>query len=170
MKKTISIILIIASVMVLFASCKSAKEKVIISGNYTYVTLEDNTAKITKYTGSDELLELEIPSAIDDLTVTVIGSGAFSGVQNIGAVTFPDTITLIEAEAFMGSSIKKAYLHRCFALTEIQKSAFAECHNLVQADLPPTVSPKFFFSTSTTLRVASKPRFCTEPRLRYWKS
>ncbi len=136
MKKFISVILIVASLTVLFASCKPSKEKVIVSGNYTYVALEDNTAKITKYTCSDEMLELKIPASIDDMTVTVIGSGAFSGVQNIGAVTFPETITLIETDAFTGSSIKKAYLHRCTALTEIQPKAFAECHNLVQADFP----------------------------------
>lgn len=136
MKKIISVILIVASLTVLFASCKPSKDKVIVSGNYTYVALEDNTAKITKYTCSDEMLELEIPASIDDMTVTVIGSGAFSGVQNISAVTFPETITLIETDAFTGSSIKKAYLHRCSALTEIQPKAFAECHNLVQADFP----------------------------------
>ncbi|MBR5562207.1 MAG: leucine-rich repeat domain-containing protein [Clostridia bacterium] len=136
MKRIISILLIVASITVLFASCKPSKEKVIVSGNYTYVALEDNTAKITKYSCSDEMLVLEIPSAIDDMTVTVIGSGAFKDVQNIGAVTFPETITLIETDAFTGSSIKKAYLHRCSALTEIQEKAFAECHNLIQVDLP----------------------------------
>lgn len=136
MKKLISIILVVASFTVLFASCKTNQEKILVSGNYTYVELEDNTAKIIKYTSSEELLELEIPASLDDVTVTVIGSGAFSEVANIGAVTFPETITLIESDAFSKSSIKKAYLHRCTALTEIQPNAFAECHNLVQVDLP----------------------------------
>ena len=136
MKKIISLLLIVASLTVLFASCKPTQEKTVISGNYTYVTLEDNTAKIVKYSCSDEMIELEIPASLDDLTVTVIGSGAFADVTTIGAVTFPETITLIESEAFKGSSIKKAYLHMCSALTEIQSNAFAECHNLVQVDLP----------------------------------
>lgn len=157
MKKIISILLIVASLTVLFASCKPSKEKVIVSGNYTYVALEDNTAKITKYSCSDEMLTLEIPSSIDDMTVTVIGSGAFSGVQNIGAVTFPETVTLVEADAFTGSSIKKAYLHRCPALTEIQSKAFAECHNLVQVDLPKNLETigegAFYFCDS--LKVAN---------------
>ncbi|MBQ2903101.1 MAG: leucine-rich repeat domain-containing protein [Clostridia bacterium] len=136
MKKIISVILALATVMMLFASCAVNKDKVIVSGNYTYVALEDNTAKITAYSSSENLLELEIPSSIDDMTVTVIGSGAFSGVQTIGAVTLPDTITLIEENAFKGSSIKKAYMHRCSALTEIQPFAFSECPELVQATLP----------------------------------
>ncbi len=135
MKKILSVILVIAAVMTLFASCAVNKDKVIVSGNYTYVTLEDNTAKITGYNGAENLLALEIPSSIDDMTVTVIGEGAFSGVQTIGAITFPDTITLIEKDAFKGSSITRAYLHRCTALTEIQAFAFSECPNLVQVDL-----------------------------------
>lgn len=136
MKKILSVILALAAVATLFASCSVNKDKVIVSGNYTYVTLEDNTAKITAYNGSENLLELEIPSSIDDMTVTVIGSEAFSGVQAIGAVTLPETITLIEENAFKGSSITKAYMHRCSALTEIQAFAFSECPNLVQATLP----------------------------------
>lgn len=139
MKKIISVILVIATVAVLFASCAVNKDKVIVSGNYTYVTLEDNTAKITKYNSSENLLTLEIPSSIDDMTVTVIGEDAFSGVQTIGAVTFPDTITLIEENAFKGSSITRAYMHRCSALTEIKPFAFSECSNLVQVTLPGSV-------------------------------
>lgn len=139
MKKFLSVILVVATVMMIFASCSVNKDKVIVSGNYTYVALEDNTAKITKYSGSENLLELEIPSVIDDMTVTVIGAEAFSGVQTIGAVTFPDTITLIEKNAFKGSSITRAYMHRCSALTEIQAFAFSECPNLVQVDISRSV-------------------------------
>lgn len=136
MKKIISVILAVTAVMALFASCSVSKEKVIVSGNYTYVALEDNTAKITKYSNSENLLELSIPSSIDDMTVTVIGSEAFSGVQNVSAVTLPETITLIEENAFKGSSITRAYMHKCSALTEIEAFAFSECPNLVQVTLP----------------------------------
>lgn len=139
MKKILSVILIIAAVMTLFASCSVNKDKVIVSGNYTYVALEDNTAKITKYSGAENLLEIEIPSVIDDMTVTVIGAEAFSGVQTIGAVTFPNTITLIEENAFKGSSITRAYMQRCSVLTEIQSFAFSECPNLVQVDMSRSV-------------------------------
>ena len=136
MKKIISAVLVIATVMMLFASCSVNKDKVLVSGNYTYVALEDNTAKITGYNSSENLLELEIPSSIDDMTVTVIGSEAFSGVQTIGAVTLPETITLIEENAFKGSSLTRAYMAKCSALTEIQAFAFSECANLVQVTLP----------------------------------
>ncbi len=138
MKKLLSIVLVVASVMLLLCSCavghKAGDE--VVSGNYTYEILEDNTAKIIKYTSSEEMLELEIPAALDDLTVTVIGKGAFSDCQTIGAVTFPETITIVEESSFNNSSIKKALMHRSSGLTEIGENAFAECHSLVQIDMP----------------------------------
>lgn len=140
MKKLISIILVAVSVLTLFCSCGKKEEKIVVSGNYSYTILEDNTAKITKYNGAEELLTLEIPSSFDDVTVTVIGAEAFSGVQTIGAVTFPSTLVRIEENAFKGSSITRAYLHRSTILTEIGAYAFSECPKLVQVDLPSSLT------------------------------
>ena len=134
MKKALSIILVLAAVLTVFASC-SKESKPIDSGDYTYVILEDNTAKITKYTGTAEVVELDIPASFDDVTVTVIGEEAFAGVQTIKVVNFPSTLLVIEANAFKGSSIKKAFMHTCSHLTEIGAFAFSECANLIQADM-----------------------------------
>lgn len=133
MKKILSIVLVLAAVLTLFCSCNTSKP--IESGDYTYVVLEDGTAKISKYNGTKEVIELDIPSALDDITVTVIGTEAFAGVQTITVVNFPKTITKVEERAFAGSSIKKAFMHRS-AITEIGAYAFAECKNLVQTDMP----------------------------------
>ncbi len=142
MKKILSIILVIAAVMTLFCSCdgNSPKEsKPIETDEYTYVILEDGTAKITKYNGTKEVVELDIPSSFDDVTVTVIGAEAFAGVQTITVVNFPKTLTKIEEKAFAGSSIKKAFMHRS-SITEIGAHAFSECKKLVQADMPATLT------------------------------
>lgn len=112
MKKSLSIILVIAAVLTVFCSC-SKESKPMTSGDYTYVVLEDNTAKITKYNGTEEVIELDIPSSFDDVTVTVIGAEAFAGVQTIKVVNFPETLIKIEENAFKGSSIKKAFMHIC---------------------------------------------------------
>ena len=113
MKKILSLVLVFAAVMTLFCSCsdnKTGKESKPIEANeYTYVILEDNTAKITKYNGTQDVVELDIPSSFEDVTVTVIGAEAFAGVQTITVVNFPDTITKIEEKAFAGSSIKKGF-------------------------------------------------------------
>lgn len=134
MKKVLSIVLILASVLTLFCSCKSNKP--IQSGDYEYVILEDNTAKITKYLGTQDIPELKIPSSIDEYTVTVIGKEAFKGVQCIRKVYTPDTLTKIEEYAFAGSTIKNALMNRSKLLTEIGQYAFSECKNLIQADMP----------------------------------
>ena len=134
MKKALSIILVITALLAVFCSC-SKESKPIESGDYTYVILEDNTAKITKYNGTGEVVELDIPSSFDDVTVTVIGKEAFAGVQSIKVVNFPSTLIKIEESAFKGSSIKKAFMHTCSHLTEIGAFAFSECPNLIQADM-----------------------------------
>lgn len=136
MKRIISVILIIAAVMTVFCACGKKESDPVVSGDYTYVVLEDNTAKITKYSGTEAITTLDIPSAIDEYTVTVIGTEAFAGVDTITVVNFPETLIKIEERAFAGSSIKKAFMHRSTSMTEIGAYAFAECKKLVQADMP----------------------------------
>lgn len=138
MKKALSLILVFAAVMTLFCSC-SNKSKPIDAGDYTYVIQEDNTAKITKYNGTTDVVELDIPSSFEDVNVTVIGAEAFAGVQTITVVNFPKTITKIEERAFAGSSIKNAFMHRS-SITEIGAYAFSECKNLVQTDMPASLT------------------------------
>ena len=132
MKKVLSIALIIVTVLTVFCGCSN---KPVQSGDYEYVVLDDDTAKITKYLGTAEVIELEIPTAIDDYTVTVIGKEAFKDVQCITVVTTPETLTKIEEYAFANSSLKKIFTHRSPLLTEIGAYAFSECKNLIQADL-----------------------------------
>ena len=153
MKKIISIILVLATVMALFCSCSS---KPLESGDYTYTVLEDETAKIVKYNGTADVVTLDIPDTIDDIKVTVIGAEAFAGVTTVTVINLPRTITKIEEKAFAGSSIKKAMLYRS-AVTEIGAYAFSECKNLVQGDLPSTldtISEKAFYACES-LKIAT---------------
>lgn len=138
MKKILSIVLVIAAVMTLLCSC-SGESKPIESGDYTYIILEDETAKITKYNGTKNIVTLDIPEEFDGHTVTVIGAEAFAGVQTITVVNFPKKLTKIEEKAFAGSSIKNAFMHRS-SVTEIGAHAFSECKNLVQADMPSSLT------------------------------
>ena len=134
MKKVISVILVLAAVLTVFASC-SKESKPITSGDFTYVVLEDETAKIVGYSSTDEIITLKLPSALDEYTVTVIGSEAFAGNDKLNVVYLPETVKIIEESAFAGSSIRKLFAHQS-VLEEISESAFAECHGLIQVDLP----------------------------------
>ncbi len=157
MKKIIAIILAAAAILTVFCSCGKKESEPVTSGDYTYVVLEDNTAKITKYNSAEEIVTLDIPSSLDDYTVSIIGSEAFAGVSTIKVVNFPETLVKIEPNAFTGSSIKKAFLHKSRQLTEIGELAFSECHNLVQVDLPSsltTLGDKVFYYCDS-LKVAT---------------
>ena len=148
MKKIISIVLIIAAVMTVFCACGKKESAPIENGDYTYVILEDGTAKITKYNATEAIVTLDIPETMGEYTVTVIGEEAFAGVQTITVVNFPKTLVKIEEKAFAGSSIKKAFMHRSTSMTEIGAYAFAECKNLIQADMPrslETIGEKAYF-------------------------
>ena len=61
-------------------------------------SIADGTAKITKYTGSAETVE--IPKELGGAAVTVIGDGAFRFNTKIREITMPDSITKIETRAF----------------------------------------------------------------------
>ena len=67
-------------------------------GDYEYNILDDGTAEITKYTGSDKVVE--IPSTIDGHTITSIGGNAFYNCISLTAVTIPNSVTSIGWSAF----------------------------------------------------------------------
>ena len=135
MKKALSVLLVIAMSLTLFCACSDNKTKEKTEGDFSYVALEDNTAKITKFNKTDDIITLEIPATLGDMTVTVIGEGAFANAQNLTVVYAPETLITIEKGAFAGSSVKKAFLHHARGLKTIAENAFAECHKLIQVDI-----------------------------------
>lgn len=160
MKKTLSVILAVVSILTMFCACnkdettKPTDAPVVneyTEGDYVYTILSDGTAKIIKYNGTEEARVLEIPRGFKGAKVAVIGEGAFKGVQNIYKVVFPRYLTKIEAHAFEGSSIKNAMMETS-KVEEIGEYAFAECPNLVQVDfsmLAKTVADKAFYLSSS---------------------
>ncbi len=87
--------------------------------DYAYNVLEDGTAEITGYRGTDQ--EITIPKEIvteegDTLRVTRIGDDAFYRQSDLRSVTIQDGVT------------------------SIGLSAFRECNNLVTVALPDTIA------------------------------
>ena len=68
------------------------------SGDYEYTYLEDDAIRITDYYGTAKTLE--VPTTIDGLTVTEIGSYAFYNSENLQNVTIPLSVKEIEYNAF----------------------------------------------------------------------
>ncbi|MGN1328261.1 MAG: fibronectin type III domain-containing protein [Eubacterium sp.] len=131
-----------------------------VCGDYAYSILEDYTASITDYTGSET--DLTLPATLDDFTVIEIGCGAFSENDDLLSVTIPDGIITIGAKAFfdcdslmnvtMSDSllvIGEGAFEWCFDLeniiignsvTNIGKKAFEWCYRLKSVTIPQSVT------------------------------
>ncbi len=97
-----------------------------VSGKYEYDILDDGTAEITGYTGSDT--NLVIPSKIGGVNVTKIGNSAFYCCSLV-SVTIPDSVTEIGSWAF-GACTSLVSVNIPDSVTEIGYGAFQDCTNL----------------------------------------
>ena len=88
----------------------------ITSGDWELAPLENSTAMIVRYTGSDK--ELDIPEEIDGRQITAVGDRAFEKCTKLRRVSIPVGITEIGANPFMLCSALKeitvAQDHPCF--------------------------------------------------------
>ncbi len=134
----VACLVIVIGVMSLTIPSKAATLK---EGDYEYEVLEDNTAKITKFTGTDA--EVTIPSTLGEKQVTVIGDTAFMNCDKITKVTIPDGVTKI-GETGSPNAVYGAFFE-CTALKEIvipasvksiAQYAFLRCTSLEQLNLP----------------------------------
>ena len=108
-----------------------------VCGDFTYVVLEDGTAQIVDWEGTEA--ELMIPEALDGLVVTSIGECAFADCGIIRAVTLPGTVAEIGEEAFSGClGLEQVSLSS--GLERIGSLAFKGCEGLTVIALPGTVS------------------------------
>ena len=156
-KNTICFILIMTLTLAILPVTAFAA---ITSGNYKYVVLEDNTAEITDYLGSEA--DVTVPSVIDGYTVTSIGKEAFceknslvsivipdtvthlgewalSYNNNLETVVLPDTITSFEQGMFdYDRKLKSVTLPS--GLTQIPRKTFLDCESLEEIDIPAGVT------------------------------
>ena len=132
----------------------------LICGDYTYVIMEDGTAKITSYTGSSE--NILVPERLDGVPVTSIGSCTFYEKTSIKSINLPSSVTSIEWRAFYlcsnllnieipsgVTSIEVEAFARCssltaieipFGVTTIEDSLFSGCSSLTSIDIPASVT------------------------------
>lgn len=110
--------------------------------DYEYKVLEDGTAEITRYIGTDQ--EIMIPGEIvtaegDTLRVTGIGEYAFSDCEDLKSAVIPDGVTSIGMLAFYSCSGLESVVIPD-GVTSISYGTFWNCHNLVTVTLPDTIT------------------------------
>lgn len=100
---------------------------------FEYTFLDDGTVCITKYQGNDK--DVNIPSQIEGINVTIIGGLAFDSCKSITSVIVPSTVTNINSDAFWGcTNLEKVVIQD--GVKSIESMAFYNCINLKDVTLP----------------------------------
>lgn len=79
------------------------------------------------------LTDITIPSQIDGVTITTIGSGAFEGNKTLEAISLPSTVTTISQNAFRNCALKR---FGSGAEITIEEGAFQYCGSLTVVEIP----------------------------------
>lgn len=123
-------------------------------------TISDDQVTITKYTGSDTVLN--IPKRIEGKVVTAIGERAFSNRDDLTSITIPDGVTTIGLMAFSNcvnltsitipgsiTSMERYAFNYCVSLTNVTISegvtsighgAFNDCRSITSIIIPNSVT------------------------------
>lgn len=187
----LSIIVLLSTASFIFFENSSITDNV--QEEYTISPLYDGSVnssdyeivngRILKYTGTDETVS--IPSVIDSMPVTGIGSSAFTGTD-VKSVTIPDSVTEIRASAFSGcQSLESVSIGNGMktigkgafeglgllesvsfgnSLKTIEENAFRNCVSIESIDLSNGVSviSHYAFSGCTSLESADVGSGITE--------
>jgi len=97
-KKPVKKLLFIALLLICLLPPAFAEEETVTctSGDYEYILLEDGTAEITDYFGYAH--ELQIPSLLNEYTVTSIGNYAFYSCKSLTLTVDADSYAESYAE------------------------------------------------------------------------
>ena len=95
-------------------------------GDFEYI-ISDNEVTVTKYNGTK--VSVAVPEAIDNKSVTEIGSAAFKGNLAVKKVELPDSVLKIDSNSFADcTSLKNIIVPK--SVISIDKSSFDNCKSL----------------------------------------
>lgn len=123
----------------------------------------DNLAYATVADCNQLAIDVEIPSEIDGLPVTIIDNYAFSTCTSLVSVTIPDSVTEIKNSAFTGcTSLESIKIPN--SVTKIGQRAFSNCSKLSSITLPNHVEKfeSYTFSGCSGLTAISIPDSVTK--------
>lgn len=107
------------------------------SDEWEYEILDDDTACITLYNGSE--VNVVIPASVDNHTVSSFGNRVFYNCIDIESVVIPDTVTALGTEMFYNcTSLQRVVIPD--SVTTIGEKAFYNCASLSDVTLPGSVT------------------------------
>ena len=125
---------VLFSALFLFQSFAKGEK---ISGSFEYRVLENKTAEIVRFLGSDE--RVFVPQTLDGITVSKIGEKAFFKSEVLTFVSLPNSVKTIEKSAFEDCRLLNE-VKLSSSLIEIGERAFFSCSRLQTSQLPDSLS------------------------------
>lgn len=126
------------------------------AADFDYRLLEDGSAKIIGYNGSE--IVLNIPKEIGGAPLRVIGITAFAGMDRLTSAVVPQGVWKVDQAAFMGCR-KLVSVSLPESLRELGASAFQDCPLLASITLPEGLTgiPAAAFADCENLAAVSLP-------------
>ncbi len=148
---TVCVLVLSCAPFCVAVSSYSSSDKFIYTVNGSYAT-------ITGYNGV-AVGTIEIPETIDGYTVTTIGKGAFMDSVKLVGVILPDSVTVLEDEAFGECSLLESVTFSK-NLETVGKFTFANCYSLKSIKLPESLKKidKGAFVACTGLTMVAIPK------------
>lgn len=128
---------------------------------FNYDLYEDYVV-LTKYTGTE--LDVVIPSEIDGVKVTTIGSSCFNDLETkVVSVKIPDSITTIEESAFFYADALVS-IEIPDSVTSLGARAFSWCNALENVTFGKgiTAIPEYCFNHCASLKTLDLPSWITK--------
>ena len=105
-------------------------------GDYTYVVLDNDTAQITKYNGTQA--DVTVPATLGGKDVSEIGSRAFENNDELTSIAFPTSVKTIGDHAFFSCDLLEN-VDFGSGVTTIGPWCFEQCRALQSVEVPANV-------------------------------
>ena len=138
-KRFVSLLVAACMLLTLFpVSAFAADVQKHTSGDYQYTLNTDETATITKYTGTGS--NVTIPKQLENHKVTMIGSQSFKDNQSLKKIEISNNISTIDWMAFAGcTNLEEVVFTEPSKIEVLPFELFVNCSSLTTINIPSSV-------------------------------